>query len=169
MKRRLTSIFPYATSLMRHAKVASPSTHKGRLVLTLLLMLTTTMSRANNEVLIDGIKYSLNSLNYTAGVIQKGGEEFYSGDITIPSTVMYDNVAYSVNSILGSAFGGCTNLATVTIPVSVETIGDNAFRNCSNLATVTIPVSVETIGNNAFANCTNLTTVTIPVRPSRYF
>ena len=161
MKTRFTSISLHATSLMRHTKVASPSAHKGRLVLTLLLMLTTTMSRANIEVLIDDIKYSLNSSDYTAGVIQKGGEEFYSGDITIPLTVMYDNVDYDVNSIIGSAFAGCTNLTSVTIPVSVKTIGNNAFADCTNLATVTIPVNVTSIGKDAFAGCTNLATVTV--------
>ena len=60
-----------------------------------------------------------------------------------------------------SAFYGCYDLTSITIPDSVTTIGDNAFYSCSNLTSVTIPDSVTTIGGFAFCYC-NLTSVTIP-------
>jgi Flp pilus assembly protein protease CpaA len=62
----------------------------------------------------------------------------------------------------GSAFSGCTDLTSVTIPNSVTSIGDWAFAACSSLTSVAIPNSVASIGNYAFEGCTGLTSVTIP-------
>jgi hypothetical protein len=65
----------------------------------------------------------------------------------------------SVTSIEDYAFGGCTNLTSVTIPDSVTSIPDYAFTGCTNLTSVTIPKSVTNIGNAAFGDCTGLTSV----------
>ncbi len=46
-----------------------------------------------------------------------------------------------VTSIGASAFAGCTNLTTITIPIAVKSIGDSAFSGCSSLA------EVDYIGN----------------------
>ena len=67
-----------------------------------------------------------------------------------------------ITLIGGSAFSGCTTLATITIPESATTIGDYAFSSCSSLTSVTIPDSVTTIGKSAFSGCSSLTSVTIP-------
>jgi hypothetical protein len=66
----------------------------------------------------------------------------------------------SVMSIGGSAFGGCSGLASVTIPNSVMSIGGFAFGGCTGLASVTIPNSVMSIGSEAFYGCTGLASVT---------
>lgn len=63
--------------------------------------------------------------------------------------------------IYGSAFTGCTNLKSVTIPKSIPIIED-VFSGCANLTTVTISDGVKTIGICAFMDCSNLTTVKIP-------
>ena len=65
-------------------------------------------------------------------------------------------------SIPSSAFSGCENLTSITIPDSVTSIGDYAFYNCSGLTNITIPDSVTSIGSEAFYNCSSLTSVTIP-------
>jgi hypothetical protein len=89
-------------------------------------------------------------------------ENEYTGNVSIPSSVTYDGVAYSVTSIGDYAFYGCTGLTSVTIPESVTSIGNYAFRGCSGLTSVTIPESVTSIGYYAFCGCSGLTSVTIP-------
>ena len=50
-----------------------------------------------------------------------------SGDVVIPSSVEHNNVTYSVTSIGGSAFYGCSDLTSISIPNSVTSIRDSAF------------------------------------------
>ncbi len=57
----------------------------------------------------------------------------YSGDITIPTIVTYDGVAYSVTSIGKGAFSRCTSLTAINIPESVTNIGGFAFSECTSL------------------------------------
>ena len=85
-----------------------------------------------------------------------------SGDVVIPSYVEHNNVTYSVTSIGDSAFYGCSDLTSVSIPNSVTSIGAIAFSNCSGLTSVSIPNSVTSIGYSAFYDCSGLTSITIP-------
>lgn len=59
-----------------------------------------------------------------------------------------------------SAFGGCTNLTSITLPTSITSIGNNGFANCSKLNTLTIQ-STLTSGSNAFVNDSALSRVNI--------
>ena len=156
---------------------------KKQLLLALLMFLPIVASA--EEVEIDGLWYNLVTKAKVAEVIRYKNNQTYSGNVTIPSTVMYEEVEYEVISIGYSAFKNCSSLASVTIASSVTTISDEAFYNCKNLASVdlpnglefissdtfygcksltsiTIPNSVNTIGNSAFSNCTGLTSITIP-------
>ena len=108
---------------------------------------------------IDGIAYNLSS-DLTASVTSKNPD--YSGDITIPSTVTYNGINYSVSSIGDSAFYFCYSLTSITIPNSVTLIGDRAFSWCRSLTSITIPNSVTSIGFQAFIWCEGLTSITIP-------
>ncbi len=60
-----------------------------------------------------------------------------------------------------SAFSGCPELETVTLPSSLTTIGNNMFKDCTSLESITIPENVTSIGNSAFEGCTGLGNVTI--------
>lgn len=66
-----------------------------------------------------------------------------------------------VTSIGDSAFRGCTEFTSITIPDSVTSIGNQAFSGCAGLTRITIPDSVTSLGELAFSNCTGLTSVTI--------
>ena len=101
------------------------------------------------EALIDGIKYDLSTETLNAEVI-KNSDNPYSGDITIPESVDYNDKTYSVISIGDYAFYGCSDLTSVTIPNSVKTIGSTAFYSCLALTSITIPKSVTHIGGDAF-------------------
>ena len=85
-----------------------------------------------------------------------------TGSLTIPSSVTYGGISYSVADISNYAFQGFSGLTSVSIPNSVTTIGNYAFQNCSGLTSVSIPNSVNSIGYNAFAYCSGLTSVSIP-------
>ena len=115
----------------------------------------------------DGICYSLNTMTKLATVTYEAVEgnmpkNSYSGSVTIPKTVTYNNEIYNVISVGEGAFYGCTGLTSVTLPNSIIEIGYGSFALCSGLTSITIPSSVETIGEEAFARCSGLTNVTIP-------
>ena len=61
-----------------------------------------------------------------------------------------------------SAFDGCKELTSITIPDSVTEIGEWVFDECTGLTSITIPNSVTVIGEGAFYSCTGLTSITIP-------
>ena len=76
---------------------------------------------------VDGIFYNLNkdgiSVSVTIGIE-------YTGEVTIPESVIYDKKTYIVTKIGWNAFKGCIGLTSVTIPNSVTGIGDSAFYGC---------------------------------------
>lgn len=84
-----------------------------------------------------------------------------SGNVEIPSTIIYDDIEYKVTSIGKCAFN-FRNLSSIVIPNSVTSIGEEAFMYCNNLRDVTIPNSVISIGQGAFQNCRSLYSITIP-------
>ena len=112
------------------------------------------------DVQIGDLYYYLDTDEQTAKVIPNPNG-MYSGDISIPSTVTYNSVAYSVTTINYAAFRSCTGLTSVTFPDNLTLIWQNAFEGCTGLTSVTIPCNVITIGIDAFKSCSALTSVTI--------
>ena len=136
-----------------------------------------------------GITYEVTGAD-TVSVTKKGDGALYSGDISIPASVEYENATYSVTAIGQDAFRSCVDLGAVTVPSSVkaigqtafgyigspfnmgkntfsitlneglETIGAEAFIGSRKLKSIHIPASVTTLGPEIFQNCTNLNTVT---------
>ncbi|MDR3705087.1 MAG: leucine-rich repeat protein [Paludibacteraceae bacterium] len=112
------------------------------------------------------------------------GTVSYTGDITIPSTVVYSGITYTVvmisgaftystgltsvsipttvTSIEGGSFSYCSGLKSITLPSKISFLGSEAFKGCTGLTSLTIPEGVSSIESSAFYGCTALTTVTIP-------
>ena len=114
----------------------------------LLFALLSTLTASAYDAKINGIYYNFNADTKQATITS--GDTKYTGSVTIPATVTYNDVTYSVTSIGGSAFRYCSGLTSVEIPNSVTSIGYEAFYNCSNLSEFTITNSVTTIGDYAF-------------------
>ena len=153
---------------------------------TLFLTLFVASSVWAYDFLIDGIAYNIVNANEVAVASNDDYEiqqSRYSGDIVIPSSVMYNGNNYSVTSIGGGSFSysGVTSitipnsvtsigggafmyspLTSITIPDHVTSIGASTFYFCSRLTSITIPNGVTSIGDNAFYNCSSLTSITIP-------
>lgn len=62
----------------------------------------------------------------------------YSGEVVIPSEVMYNNTAYTVDEIGYNAFCGCDTMTSIVIPESIIIIESGAFRGCEALKQIHI-------------------------------
>ena len=143
-----------------------------KLLHTALLLLCATVAtiinfEANDIYCGNGIYYKItDKTNNFVAVTHRGNSyddyEEYSGAVTIPSFITYNEKTYKVTSIEDLAFASCSNLTSITIPNSVTSIGKGAFGDCSNLASITIPNSVTRIEYATFYYCRSLTSITIP-------
>ncbi len=85
-----------------------------------------------------------------------------SGALTIPSSVTYGGITYTVVSIDSAAFFECNSLSSVTIPNTITSIYSYAFHNCTGLSTVNYNAdSCTTFGRSPFNGDTNITTINI--------
>ena len=123
--------------------------------------------------------------NYAEVAIPSDGN-MYTGDITIPATISYQGIDYTVrgfaatdglspfvgnmfvtsldlqlhvDSLRSYLFMGCTNLASLKLPPTLRYIGPECFRNCPMLMQITLPASIEELGDNAFCGCQYLTDI----------
>ena len=83
----------------------------------------------------------------------------YSGDITIPASIVYNEYTYPVTAISERAFESCSEVTSVVISEGIKTIGLCAFMSCNNMTSVMIPSSVTQIDPWAFSFCNNLVSV----------
>ena len=67
-----------------------------------------------------------------------------------------------VKIIKSWGFKGCTQLSSITIPVTIQGIRRSAFQDCSSLTSITLPKGVSTISPSAFNGCSSLTTLYLP-------
>jgi hypothetical protein len=105
---------------------------------------------------VDGIRYSTTD---SATVKVTGTDIKYS--LSIPETVTYSDVTYTVNEIGSSAFDRNSTLYTVKLPNTIKKIGTGAFIS-SVLTEINLPEGLTDLGGEVFEYCSNLKAVTIP-------
>ena len=83
-------------------------------------------------------------------------------EISIPTSITYNEQIYYVQAIGNNAFNNCASLKNVFIPNSITTIGKYGFGGCTSLTNIEIPNSVADIGKSAFSGCKGLASFVIP-------
>ena len=131
---------------------------------TIVAMLLCCITANAYDFEVDGIYYNItDKTTFTVGVTYKTTSyNSYSGNVVIPSTVIYNGQTYSVTSIERNAFCSCSGLFSITLPESLITIGRGAFSGSSSLTSITLPESVTKIYDTAFSGCSGLTSITLP-------
>lgn len=92
-------------------------------------------------------KYKYASVDYDYHYVTE--QVSYSGVVSVPDKVKYNDKTYSVTEIDAFAFCNCTDMTWLTLPESVTTIGKSAISNCGNLR-IDLPKSIEYIEERAF-------------------
>ena len=113
---------------------------------------------------VDGIYYkkiSDNNVKVSYRIISED-ESFYTGDIIIPSEVIYMTNTYNVTAIGEYAFYYCMDITSIKLPNTISYIGSNAFNYCSKLKSIELPNTVTTIEDSAFQSCRAFTSFKIP-------
>ena len=115
-----------------------------KLWLATIATLWCSLTASAHDFEVGGIYYKITSpTDLTVAVTYSGGSydsvsDEYSGAVTIPSTVTYNNNTYSVMSIGMYAFNSCRYLTSITIPASVTSIEEEAFNYCSSLISIIV-------------------------------
>lgn len=140
---------------------------KRNLLLTLLLVVLSNISLAAHDFEVNGIYYKINDDGVSVSVTYKGSSYSssgykYSGHVTVPAEVSYNEVTYYVTAIAGDAFHECKGLTNIDLPNTITRIGRYSFQGCDALTNVEIPSSVTFIGMDAFKGCRSLSELFIP-------
>ncbi|MGM9857413.1 MAG: leucine-rich repeat domain-containing protein [Candidatus Limisoma sp.] len=99
--------------------------------------------------------YKITSLSDRTCEVAQNTDGEYTGDIVIPSTVVYEDITFSVTAIGPQAFENCTSLNSLTIPPSVTYISSLVFTNCYGLNKVVLQdsnVPIHLTYNDATSN-----------------
>lgn len=132
------------------------------LILTLLTLLISIAASAHEWTDANGTIWSFDIEEDHAVLTSSCTSGTIPQNLTIPSSVYVEEIAYPVTHIGEGAFCKYSSLTSVTIPFGITSIGNKAFQDCSSLISITIPNSVESIGDEAFNNCFNLPSIEIP-------
>lgn len=100
-----------------------------------------------------GVDYDIDMSTY------KVTYHYYTGSLTIPSTVTYNDKTYKVTRV---SLDGCGELTSVSLPSTLEEIAECGFQDCYQLTEITLPESLKIIGRSAFSYCTGIKEITIP-------
>jgi len=86
------------------------------------------------------------------------------GDVVLPSSIL----GKPVKKIANSAFEGCENIETISLPESLTAIGHYSFMTCRNLTSISIPANVTSIGIYVFNECGSLVSIDVDADNPNY-
>ena len=138
-------------------------------LLLFVFTILSTLTASAYDAQINSIYYNLDTSTKTATVTYKDNNyNSYTGSVSIPKTVTYEDVSYSVASIGDLAFVACEGLTSITIPNSVTFIGFGVFQECPSLISVIVNAGntrydsrdncnaiIETATNSLINGCVN--------------
>ncbi len=117
--------------------------------------------KETNKFMADGIYYNVTGTNTVEVTFRDQNYNYYSGNITIPSSVTFAGKTYTVTAVGRSAFRSSPDLISVNIPSTVTLIDYGAFYECTALTSISIPNSVTALGEFCFMYCEHLANVTL--------
>lgn len=109
----------------------------------------------------EGLNYKVTSATAKTVEVTTASPAYAIAEVTVPATVTYEGVTYSVTGIGDKAFMGNSTLTSITLPDGLKRIGTSAFQSCSKLETVNMGNTVETLGENAFFSCSKVTSLAL--------
>lgn len=118
------------------------------------------------DFLKDGYSYTIIKRTTPFEIALSPGSE-YSGEITIPATVLYHDTLFTVTTIEGSTFYN-RSITKVNIPNTVTTIAPLAFEACLGLKSITIPATVMNIADVSFLDCQYLVEINVDANNPNY-
>lgn len=86
---------------------------------------------------------------------------YYVDNVTIPSSVTYNNKTYTVVKIGNSAFSSRDKMTSISLPSSLVEIGNGSFSSCKGLTQIILPEGIKKIGSGAFSS-TGISNIKIP-------
>ena len=104
-----------------------------KIFLLTMIFLLTVMQVWSQEFMRGWISYNITSVeNRTVEIIKVPRD--LTGILTVPETVNYNDIDYTVTAITGSsALLYSENFTEIELPASLETITDGVFQGCKNL------------------------------------
>lgn len=135
---------------------------------TMLCVLSANGVTAQEQLEIDGVKYTVSGDYATVGNNQGAtGIIAVKDSIEVKDAETEELHKYAVKTVSAQAFMNCMGLTQVTLPVGITTIGSQAFLG-SGLTAFVLPDSVVTIGERAFASCRSLGSLTVGTQNKVY-
>ena len=112
------------------------------------------------NAVVDGVTWYYSTFSNGGEIRSRiiSGSKKYAGNLIVPSSLG----GYPVTDVGEAAFGECSKLISVSIPVGVTSIGERAFSGCYGLKSVAISHSVTNIGDRAFYACSSMLSIIIP-------
>ncbi len=137
-----------------------------RLLLTVLLFLSSAIGVMAYDFKIDGIYYQIDEdgnaiVTYQEYVEGVGGTSDYSGDIVIPHSVWDGSETRYVTKIGDDAFRGSA-ITSISMSSNIWFVGNSAFQDCTSLRNVSLSGTISMLGDFVFNGCTSLQRLFIP-------